>query len=122
MVGGREVRRRLHAHVRVEHEPCDRDRARHVGRAGLGRVGQPDRRLGAEGLHDDLLDVAVGAVEVADREERVDALGERLADADEESGREGDLELARLAQHPQAPRRLLVRRPLMHLAAAAEPR
>ena len=41
---------------------------------GLGRVGQRDGRLGAEVLDDDLLDVAVRAVQVADGEQAVDAL------------------------------------------------
>ncbi len=41
---------------------------------GLRRVGQRDGRLGAEVLDDHFLDVPVRAVEVADRDQAIDAL------------------------------------------------
>src|SRR5262249_40277767 len=66
--------------------------------------------------------VPVAAVAVADREQRVDALGERLADAEEEPGREGDAKRARLLEHAEPEGGLLVGRPLMHLPTLAQPR
>ena len=46
-------------------------------------------------MHDDLLDVTVALVEVADGRERVDSLRRRLADPDEDPRGERDVELAR---------------------------
>src|SRR5437016_3456673 len=90
----REVRRRLDVHVWAEDEPRHRERPQEILERGLGRLPHRDPRLGAEVLDDDLLDVAVRFVEVADRDERVDPLASRLADADEQTGRERDPELA----------------------------
>ena len=50
--------------------------------------------LGAEILDDDLLDVTVALVQLANRQERVDPLFERFADADEDAGGERDAKLA----------------------------
>ena len=50
----------------------------------LGRIGHARAGLGAEVLDDDFLDVAVALVDVADGQQRLDALGARLADADQE--------------------------------------
>ena len=41
--------------------------------------------LGAEILHDDFLDVAVRAVQIAQCQQRLDALAPRLADADQDA-------------------------------------
>ena len=54
----------------------------------LRRVGHARAGLGAEVLDDDLLDVAVALVDVADGQQRLDALGPRLADADQDAGGE----------------------------------
>ncbi len=67
-------------------------------------------RLGAEVLDDHLLDVAVALVQLADRIERLDSLATRLADPDQDSGREGDLEPAGRVDRLEAAGRHLVRR------------
>src|SRR3989442_755991 len=90
----REVRRRLDVHLWAQDEARDRERPQEILERGLGRLPHRDPRLGAEVLDDDLLDVAVLFVEVADRDERVDPLASRLADADEQAGRERNAELA----------------------------
>ena len=51
----------------------------------LRRIGHARAGLGAEVLDDDFLDVAVALVHVADREQGLDALGARLADADQDA-------------------------------------
>ena len=61
-------------------------------------------------------------VQVADGEQGVDALRQRLADADQESRGERDAELARLVEHAKPDGGLLVGRPLVHLAALAQAR
>ena len=67
--------------------------------SGSGASRHRHARHGAEVLHDDLLDVAVRAVERADREQALDALAPRLADADEDAGRERDAQPPRLVDH-----------------------
>src|SRR5437773_939587 len=79
---GREVRRRLHGHGVGQHQARDGDRPQQVVERGLGGIPHRDPRLRAEVLHDDLLDVTVTLVEVADGRERVDSLRRRLADPD----------------------------------------
>ena len=122
MVVGREVGGGLHADRVVQDEPRHCDGTRHVERVRLVGVRPAYRGLGPEVLDDDFLDVPVGAMQVADRDQRVHALGKRLTDADQEAGGEGDRQLAGLAQHAKPHRRLLVRRPLVYLAASAKPR
>src|SRR5207245_10704196 len=119
----REVRRRLDVHVWAQDEPRHRERPQEILERGLGRLPHRDPRLGAEVLDDDLLDVAVRFVEVADRDEGVDPLASRLADADEQTGRERDPELAGERDRAQAPRRHFVGRPIVREAAPeASPR
>jgi hypothetical protein len=65
--------------------------------------------------------VAVLLVQVANRDERVDALAARLADPDQEPGRERDTELAGERDGAQAPRRDLVGRPIVRQAGPEEP-
>ena len=80
-VGVGEVRRRLHVHVGRQHEPGQRDRAQVV--LGRARVGGPHggAGLGQEVLDDHLLHVAVPAVALGDRLQRVEPVGLGLADA-----------------------------------------
>ena len=56
-----------------------------VGLVGLGRGGHAGVGLGAEILDDDFLDVAVALVQVAQRQQRLDALAPGLADADQDA-------------------------------------
>ena len=74
-------------------------------------------RLRTEVLDDHLLHVPVALAELADREQRLDSLRARLADPDQDAGREGDGCLAREPQRLQPPRRELVRRPEVRPAA-----
>ncbi len=60
----------------------------------LGVVDHLRARLRTEVLDDHLLDVSVPPVEAGDRFERLEPLLPRLADADQDSGREGDGQLA----------------------------
>ena len=61
--------------------------------------------LGAEVLNDDLLNMPETAVQIADGEERLQALGLRLADADQNASRERHAQLARQpAASEDAPR------------------
>ena len=78
-------------------------------------------RLRAEVLDDHLLDVAVLAVQAGDRLQRLDPLLARLADADQDPGRERDAQLAREAQRLEPRGRLLVGRAEMRAAARGEP-
>src|SRR5439155_6032960 len=103
----REIGRRLHVHVGPEQQARDGDGAREVGERRLRRVAHRDARLGAEVLDDDFLDVTVALVQIADGGERVDALGGRLADPDQDPGRERDCELAGESDRAQATRRHL---------------
>ncbi len=92
-VGG-EVRRRLDVDVAAEEEAGHGHRANQVERARLGPSAHRDRRLRPEVLDDDLLDVPVPIVGVANGQERGDALGVGLADADQDARGERDAELA----------------------------
>ena len=63
-----------------------------MGFRGAGELGA---RLGAEVLNDDLLDMSETAVQIANGEERLEALAPCLADADQNAGREWDAQLTR---------------------------
>ena len=124
MLVGREVRRRLHVHRRRRASGA-RSRSCAPCRiaSGSGASAIAISGLRAEVLDDHFLDVAVALVQIADREQAVDALGRRLADADQDAGGERD----RAARRPRAimrrrDRRILVGRPLMDSAAGAQPR
>src|SRR2546430_16572184 len=64
---------RSDVHVRTEHETGHREGPEQVVERRLGRVGHRDPGLDAEVLDDDLLDVPMPLVQVADRNERVHA-------------------------------------------------
>src|SRR5216117_2212310 len=117
----REVRRRLDVHVGPEQEPRDGERAEHVRERRLGMIPHRNARLRAEVLDDDLLEVTVPLVEVADRREGVHPLAQRLTDADEDARRERDRELARERDRAEAPGRRLVGCPVVRQPGAAEP-
>src|SRR5712691_6721190 len=107
---GRKVRRRLDVDVGTEDEPRDGEGAQQIVERRLGMRVHRNARLGPEVLDDDFLHVAVALAEVANRAQRVHALARRLTDADEQPGGEGDLELARQLDGPQAAGRHLVGR------------
>src|SRR3984893_4957595 len=87
---------------------------------GLGRLRHPRPRLGPEILYDDLLQVAVAVVQVAQRQQRLDALAPGLADADQDAGRDRHRGLAGTADRIEAYRRVLVGRAEMRPAAAGQ--
>ena len=93
VIVGAQVGRRLDVHV-AAHQPRDGDGAGDLEALGLRARGHRRRRLGAEVLDDDLLDVPVGAVQVANRGQAGDDLGARLADAEQDAGGERDRQLA----------------------------
>src|SRR5262250_669879 len=72
-------------------------------------IAHGNARLAAEVLDDDFLDVPVLLVEIPNRDERLDPLGCRLADPDQDAGREGDRELAGQRNGAKAPGGYLVR-------------
>ena len=89
-LGVREVGRRLHGDVERHQQARDGDRPEVILERRLGRVGHLRAGLGAEVLDDDLLQVAVPLVQLAQREQRLDALAARLADADQDAARVRD--------------------------------
>ena len=73
-----------------------------------------------EVLDDDFLNVAVAIVEIANREERVDALVARLADADQQTRRHGHTGFAREPERFEPHRGSFVGRSEMRSAALAQ--
>ena len=106
-----EVGRRLQVHARPEHHARGGDGRQEGLVIRLGRRLHRGSRLGSEVLDDDLLDVAVPPVRVADREERLGSLAIGLADAHQDAGGERHGEPSRVLDRAQPHRRHLVRRP-----------
>ena len=104
-----------------EDQPRDGDGPEMVVEIGLGRLRHARPGLGAEILDDDLLQVAVAVVQVAQRQQRLDALAPGLADADQDAGGERHRRLAGGADGLEPQRRVLVGRAEMRPAAAAQP-
>ena len=104
-----QVGRRLDAGLGPEDEPGHGDRGGQVVEFGVGDVAHLGVRLGPEVLHDDFLDAAVLAGDLADGEDRLGALGPGLADADQDAGGERDVAAAGVLQDAQAHGRVLVR-------------
>ena len=115
-----QVRRRLHTHAGTEQDAGDGDGPKQLVQVRLGRRAHLRARLGAEVLHDELLDVAVFLMDVADGEQRFDAFAARLADADEDAGGERHTGPARVAQRFQTHRRHLVWRAVVRHALLRE--
>src|SRR5438445_7082259 len=84
----REIGGRLQIRARTQENASHGERRLEIVESGIRSAAHPDRRLRAEILNDDLLDVTVAIVLLADRQERVDPFFERLADADEDAGGE----------------------------------
>ncbi len=105
---GAQVGRGLDARRCAEQDARHGDGPQMLLEGGLGRHRHVRARLGAEILHDDLLQVAVALVQRAQGEQRLDALLPRLADADEDAAGEGNRRLARRRDGRQAHGRMLV--------------
>ena len=84
-------------------------------------TGHPRARLRAEVLHDHLAEVPVLVTQRPQREEGVESLLARLADADQDAAREGDRELPGKTDRLEPHGRHLVRRSPMRPAALGEP-
>ena len=116
-----EVRRRLHGDVGRQQQARRRDRPEVVVEARLRMRRHPRARLGAEVLHDHLLQVAVPLVQLAQGLERLDPLRPRLADPDQDPARERDPQLAGQVDRLEAAGGLLVRRGPVRAALRGEP-
>ena len=77
--------------------------------------------LGPEILDDHLLHVAVPLGEVADRAQRLDPFLARLADTDQDPGREGNPFQTRALERLEAPGGNFVRRAVVRTAAFRQP-
>ena len=115
-----QVRRGLDTRLRPEDQPGNGDGRGEVVELGVRDAAHPGVRLGPEVLHDDFLDAAVLAGDLADREDRFGPLGERLTDADEDSGRERHPGAPGVLQDPQADRGVLVGAAVVRAALLGE--
>ena len=88
---GRQIGRRLDVHRGAEQDARDRDGPEMFVERRLGMLRHAGAGLGAEILDDDFLHVAVALVQLAQRQQRLDALAPRLADADQDAGGERHL-------------------------------
>ena len=88
-----QVGRRLDRQRVAEDQARDGDGPQQLVERRLGRIGHARVGLGLEVLDDDFLQVAVRAVQVAQRHQRLDPLLARLADADQDARGEGHLRL-----------------------------
>src|SRR5260370_4817602 len=79
--------RSLNIHFRHQHA-CDGDGAQHLAARRLRPVVHGNFGLHAEVLDDDLLDVSVAEMKIANRQQRIDSIIWRLTDADQDTGGE----------------------------------
>ena len=117
----RKVGWRLDRGGRAEDQPRDGDRPEQFFRSRLRRLGHLRVRLGAKVLDNDLLHGARRVVDPAQRQQRLDALPPRLANADQDAGSEGNPRPAREPDGLETARRQLVRRAVMRHALLAKP-
>ncbi len=118
---GVQVGRRLDVHLRAEDQARDSDGPEVIVELRLRRLRHPRPRLGPKILDDDLLHMAIAVVQIAQRQQRLDALAPGLADADQDAGGERHRRLAGGADGFKPYRRILVGRAEMRPAAAAQP-
>ena len=116
-----QVGRRLDVHGRAQDQAGNRDGPGVVLKRRLCRRGHARAGLGAEVLDDHFLNVAVARVDIADSEQRLDALGPRLADADQDAGGERHARAAGGLQRGEAHGRRLVGRAEVRAAALRQP-
>ena len=115
-----EVGRRLDVRLGSHDQSGDGDGGGHLLALDVGPVHHRGVRLGAEVLHDDLLETAVAAGDPAHREDRVRPVGERLADAQQQAGGEGDAGTTGVLQGAQPDGRVLVGAAVVGLALLLE--
>ena len=89
-----QVGRRLDRQRVAEDQARDGDGPQQLVERRLGRIGHARVGLGLEVLDDDFLQMAVRAMQVAQRQQRLDPLLARLADADQDARGERHLRLA----------------------------
>jgi len=106
---GGQVWRGLDVHLGAKQNAGDGDGPQKFVEVGLGGLGHPRARLGAEVLDDDFLDVAVLPMQVAQRQDRLDPLFPRLANTDQDAGGERNLLFAGKPDGFQPPGWILVR-------------
>ena len=116
-----EVRRHLQVHVGGEELACGARRPDQLVERRLRMLGHPRARLGAEVLDDHLLDVAVALVQRRDRLQGLQPLLARLADPDQDPGRERHGQLAGQPDRLQPRLGELVRRAVVRPALLHEP-
>ena len=104
-----QIRRRLDAHLGSQHQPGDGHRRQKLLDAGVGHRGHRGVFLGPEVLHDHFLDVPELLVRPADRVHGLGALGQVLADTDQQPGGERDGQPARIVERAQPHLGVLVR-------------
>ena len=105
-----QVGRRLDRQRVAEDQARDGDGPQQLVERRLGRIGHARVGLGLEVLDDDFLQMAVRAMQVAQRQQRLDPLLARLADADQDARGERHLRLARGLERGEPQRRHLVGR------------
>jgi len=103
-----QVRRCLDRHLGAEDQPGDGDRPLELGQVRFRGIGHAGVGLGAKVLNNDLLDVAVGVVQVAQRQQRVDPLGPGLANPNQDAAGEGHMLASGLGDGGEASRRVLI--------------
>ena len=115
-----EVRRCLQRDAVGQNQPCNGERPEVIIERRLGGVDHLRIGLGAEILDDHLLQVAVFGVQVAQCEQRFDALGARLANANQDAARRRDFQSTHPGESVEADRRLLVGRAIVRHALLAQ--
>ena len=116
-----EVRRALDVDARREDQPRGRGGPEQLVERRLRVAGHLRPRLGAEVLDDHLLDVSVPLRQVGDRLDRLDPFRPRLADADQDAGRERNRQLSGEVDRLEAAGGELVRRAVVRQPAPREP-
>ena len=107
---GAQIRRRLNVHLRRKDKPGNRDRPQMLLERDRRHASHARPGLRTEVLDDDFLQMTVGLVQRAQRQQRFHALATRLADSNQDAGRERNTLLARDANRLQSNGRHLVRR------------
>ncbi len=117
----RQVGRGLDIHLKPQDETRGGDGPKEVVEIGLRGLGELGAGLGAEVLDDDFLYVPELPMQIADGDERLEPLGPRLPDADQNAGGERNTQFARQPQRLEARLGRLVGRAVMNAARFAKP-
>ena len=117
----RQVWRSLDIHRRAKYQAGGGDAPKQVVQIGLRGPSELGAGFGAEVLNDDFLNMPEMAVQFADSEQRLQALGPHLADADQNAGRERHAQLARQPQRLKTRLGPLIGRAVMNSARFAQP-